>query len=174
MFTLMCLGSTAALAATIYKWVDEKGVTHYSDQPHEKAQKVEVTSAQTYTNVPVGNTGPSASQAEPTESYDVCELASPDNDEVFFNTQAVSASVRLDPVLQSGHRVAIALDGKRVSDSYTGTDFTMQPVYRGSHSVMAVVENASTGQTICTTPTVTFHVRQPSDIAPNRTNRPGF
>lgn len=174
MFTLMCLASTATLAATVYKWVDEKGVTHYSDQPRDKAQKLEVTSAQTYTNVPVGNTGPSAPQAEPTETYSVCEIASPDNDEVFFNTQSVSASVRLDPVLQSGHRVAIALDGKRVSDSFTGTEFTLQPVYRGSHSVMAVVENASTGQAICTTATVTFHVRQPSDAAPNRANRPRF
>ncbi len=174
MFTLMCLASTATLAATIYKWVDEKGVTHYSDQPHEKAQKVEVNSAQTYTNVPVGDTRPSAPREQGAESYSVCEIASPDNDEVFFNTQVVSASVRLDPQLQSGHRVAIALDGKRVSDSYTGTDFTLQPVYRGSHSVMAVVENASTGQAVCTTPAVTFHVRQPSDIAPNRANRPGF
>jgi hypothetical protein len=174
MFTLMCLASTAAFAATIYKWVDEKGVTHYSDQPHDKAQKVEVTSAQTYTPVPVGDSGPSPSQAAPAESYSVCEIASPDNDEVFFNTQTVSASVRLDPALQSGHRIAIALDGKRVSDSYSGTDFTLQPVYRGTHSVMAVIENASTGQAVCTTPTVTFHVRQPSDIAPNRANRPGF
>jgi hypothetical protein len=174
MFTLMCLASTATLAATIYKWVDEKGVTHYSDQPHDKAQKVEVTSAQTYTPVPVGDTGPSVERGTPTETYSVCEIASPDNDEVFFNTQVVSASVRLDPGLQSGHRVAIALDGKRVSDSYSGTEFTLQPVYRGSHSVIAVVENASTGQTICTTPAVTFHVRQPSDAAPNRANRPGF
>jgi hypothetical protein len=174
MFTLMCLASTATLAATVYKWVDEKGVTHYSDQPREKAQKVEVTSAQTYTPVPVGDTSSSTQQAAPAQSYEVCEIASPDNDEVFFNTQTVSASVRLDPALQSGHRLAIALDGKRVSDSYSGTDFTLQPVYRGSHSVIAVVENARTGQTICTTPAVTFHVRQPSDIAPNRTNRPGF
>jgi hypothetical protein len=171
----MCLGSTAALAATVYKWVDEKGVTHYSDQPRDKAQKVEVTSAQTYTPAPVRDTGPSTSEGTSlSASYQVCEIASPNNDEVFFNTQIVSASVRLDPDLQAGHRVAVALDGKRVSDSYTGTEFTLQPVYRGSHSVMAVVEDTSTGQAICTTPAVTFHVRQPSDIAPNRANRPGF
>jgi hypothetical protein len=174
MFTLMCLVSTATLAATIYKWVDEKGVTHYSDQPHEKAQKLEVTSAQTYTPVPVAATPSSAPQSEQAQSYSLCEIASPANDEVFFNTQIVSASVRLDPELQSGHRVAMALDGKRVSDSYSGTEFTLQPVYRGTHSVMAVVENARTGPAICTTPAITFHVRQPSDAAPNRANRPRF
>jgi hypothetical protein len=173
-FTLMLLVSTAGSAATIYKWVDEKGVTHYSDQPHENAKKVEVTSAQTYTPAPVADTSARPTPQPTSASYNVCEIFVPENDEVFFNTQSVTARVRLDPELQAGHRLAIALDGKRVSDSYSGVEFTLSPVYRGSHSVTAVVEDARTGQSICTTASVTFHVRQPSDIAPNRANRPGF
>ena len=38
----------AAVAATVYKWVDENGVVHYSDQPHPNAQKIHVQAAQTY------------------------------------------------------------------------------------------------------------------------------
>ena len=42
MFTLMCMVvSGTALPATVYKWVDADGVTHYSDQPHPGAQKVD-------------------------------------------------------------------------------------------------------------------------------------
>jgi hypothetical protein len=172
-FTLMLLASSASLAATIYKWVDEKGVTHYSDQPHENAKKVEVTSAQTYTPTPVQQT---STQPKPQAlaSYGVCEIFAPQNDEVFFNTQSVSGQVRLEPELQAGHRLAIALDGKRMAESSNGGAFTLSPVYRGTHSVVAVVEDARTGQAICTTPGITFHVRQPSDAAPNRANRPGF
>ena len=48
LFTLMSLACTVALAATVYKWVDEDGVVHYSDQPHENAQKVELKAPQTY------------------------------------------------------------------------------------------------------------------------------
>jgi len=172
-FTLMLLASTASVAATIYKWVDEKGVTHYSDQPHESATKIEVSSAQTYAATPAPPPRPQQPQNAP-RSYSVCEIFVPENDEVFFNTQSVSARVRLEPSLHSGHRLAIALDGKRVADSSSSAEFTLSPVYRGTHSVMAVVEDATTGQSVCQTPSVTFHVRQPSDIAPNRANRPGF
>ena len=34
LFTLISLGCMAALAGPVYKWVDENGVVHYSDQPH--------------------------------------------------------------------------------------------------------------------------------------------
>ena len=44
----MVLAGSATRAATIYKWVDENGVVHYSDQPHQNAQKVDVPAVQTY------------------------------------------------------------------------------------------------------------------------------
>lgn len=39
------LVSVASIGAGIYKWVDEKGVTHYSDAPapDQKAKKIEVS-----------------------------------------------------------------------------------------------------------------------------------
>jgi hypothetical protein len=42
LFLALLLGA-AAFGATIYKWVDEHGVTHYSDQapPEQDAQKIE-------------------------------------------------------------------------------------------------------------------------------------
>ena len=48
LFTLISLACSLALAATVYKWVDENGVVHYSDQPHPNAQKVQLKAAQTY------------------------------------------------------------------------------------------------------------------------------
>ena len=48
-FTLLSmLACTVTVAATVYRWVDENGVTHYSDQPHENAEKVTVAAPQTY------------------------------------------------------------------------------------------------------------------------------
>jgi hypothetical protein len=41
-FTLMSLACSVVLAATVYKWTDEDGVVHYSDQPHPNAEKVPV------------------------------------------------------------------------------------------------------------------------------------
>src|ERR1700691_2015689 len=48
LFTLMSLACSIALAATVYKWVDDDGVVHYSDQPHPNAQKLQVHDVQTY------------------------------------------------------------------------------------------------------------------------------
>src|SRR4029077_3941372 len=48
-FTLMSIVCSLALAGvTVYRWVDEQGIVHYSDQPHANAEKVHVNAAQTY------------------------------------------------------------------------------------------------------------------------------
>ena len=53
-FTLMPLLCSLALAATVYKWVDENGVVHYSDQPHANAEKLQVKDAQTFPHSSLG------------------------------------------------------------------------------------------------------------------------
>ena len=169
----IAFAGASAFAATVYKWVDEQGVVHYSDQPHPNAQAVDLKSAQTYksTGTATSPSAGAAANAQPTASYRLCELYRPENDEVFLNTDTVVAKVRLDPQLRPGDRIAIGLDGKRVQTG-SSTDATLK-VERGSHSLTAVVED-SQGKAMCTTPNVTFHVRQPSKQAPNAANRPRF
>jgi len=171
---VLTLVGASALAATVYKWVDEKGVTHYSDQPHQNAESVDVKSAQTYQSRGVTPTpGTTAGAAQPVSSYRLCEIYRPENDEVFLNTDTVTAKLRLQPDLRGGDRVSVGLDGKRLTNQPAqATEFSLQ-VDRGSHSLMIVVED-STGKAVCTTSSVTFHVRQPSRQAPNAANRPRF
>jgi hypothetical protein len=167
--------AASAFAGTVYKWVDEKGVVHYSDQPHPDAQTIDVKSAQTYSapSSTPAQTPTQPQRTEPATTYSVCELYRPENDEVFLNTDTVTAKLRVDPALRPGDRVTIVLDGKRQHDqSPVATEFTLK-VERGSHSLTAVVEDPN-GKTMCTTTGVTFHVRQPSVKAPNRANRPRF
>jgi hypothetical protein len=174
--TLALLACASAFGGTIYKWVDEKGVTHYSDQPHPDATTVELKSAQTYqsTGVAPGSQRSTSSPPQKPPAYSHCELSRPENDEVFLNTSTVTASVRLDPELRGGDRVTLALDGKRLTDQPpSASSFVLTQIARGSHSLAVVVEDSS-GKTLCASPTVTFHVRQPSTQAPNRANRPRF
>jgi hypothetical protein len=169
----IALACASTFAATVYKWVDEKGVVHYSDQPHQDAQKLDVKAAQTYRSTGVtGSSSSSASaDAQSAGAYGQCSIARPENDEVFLNTDTVSASVRLTPALRPGDRITFNLDGKGVQ-SGASTSATLK-VERGSHSLAAVIED-SAGKPVCTAPSVTFHVRQPSRQAPNRANRPRF
>ena len=171
---LVALAGASAFAATVYKWVDENGVIHYSDQPHPNAKEMDVKGAQTYESAGAPRVSSSAptTSTEPGAVYRLCEIARPENDEVFLNTDTVSTRVRLDPAqLRGGDRIAIGLDGKRVQTSGS-SDATLK-VERGTHSLVAVIED-SEGKAVCTSATVTFHVRQPSVQAPNPANRPRF
>jgi len=176
--TLMCsaaiaLACASAFAATVYRWVDDKGVVHYSDQPHPEAQKLDVKSAQTFESRGVQSTSSSVtrSNAQPTGAYRACTMARPENDEVFLNTDTVSAQVRLEPALRPGDQLSFSMDGKTVQNG--GSTSATLKVERGSHSLTATVTDSS-GGVVCSTPNVTFHVRQPSKLAPNRANRPRF
>lgn len=175
-FTLLCIAAAVASAATIYKWVDENGVTHYSDQPHPGAQKMQVQPVQTYKS-PVQRTSPSPSRAGAAApagpAYSVCIVSRPTSEEMFLNTQTVPASVHVEPGLRPGDRISVLLDGKPVSTEIPlDRPFMLTSVYRGAHSLAVKIEDAS-GTVVCESPSVPFNVRQPSVLAPNSPlNRP--
>jgi hypothetical protein len=168
---LWLMSGAAIAGTTVYKWVDEKGVTHYSDQPNPKAQKVEVQGAQSYGGDTVSSSGPSTRPSESAPAYSRCELSRPAPEENFQNTSTITAQVRLEPALQPGHQVILTLDGKRLTNQSTyTTDFVITELVRGAHSLSAVVLNGG-GQPVCTTPSVTFHVHLPSLQSPVRRPR---
>jgi hypothetical protein len=175
LFTLM-FAAVAAMAATtaIYKWTDENGVTHYSDQPHPGAQKIQVQAVQTYK----AGAGPRAPSAPPPKSrigipaYSACVVSRPTSEEMFQNTQTVPASVHVEPSLRAGDRISVLLDGAPVmSDVPMDTEFELNSVYRGAHSLAVKVED-SAGTIVCQSPNVPFNVRQASVLAPNSPTAP--
>ena len=175
LFTLMSLVCTAAISGTVYKWVDEDGVTHYSDQPHENAQKVQLAAPQTYSapRVPARPV-PSASraQAAPAAPYQRCAVVEPENEQNFPNASSVSTSVQLEPQPREGDQVLLLLDGQRVPDfPPSGGSYTISPIERGTHSLQAVVQD-SRGQVVCQSANVTFSVTLPSVLNPASPVRP--
>jgi hypothetical protein len=169
----LLLASLNAAAATVYKWVDANGVTHYSDQPHPGATRIEVDAAQTYSAPPPPSTA-AAAQSKPADAgppYSVCELYRPAADEVFFGVDRITAKLRLDPELRLGDKASVTLDQQRLTDlPMTGNEFQISPVFRGTHTLVAVVEDSS-GRAVCQSPAVTFHVRQPSMLSPQSPQR---
>ena len=169
LFTLMSLVCSLALAATVYKWVDEHGVVHYSDQPHPNAQKIGVQPAQTYKagDMPATPGGPPAppDSASP-PPYQGCAIAQPADDQTFTNIEALTVVVRTDPVLRPGDQIFLTLDGQPLNGgAATRNPFTLSPVDRGTHTLQAVVRN-SDGGLMCQTPGVTYNVHQPSVLNP--------
>jgi len=164
----MSLVCSLALAATVYKWVDENGIVHYSDQPHPNAQKIGVQPAQTYKagDIPAATGAPSAPPAAAPPPYQGCAIAQPTDDETFSSVDSLSISVRTDPALRPGDQIFLMLDGQPLNGGVaTGSQFTLTPVDRGTHTLQAVVRD-SDGAVRCQTPGVTYHVQQPSILNP--------
>ena len=80
-FTLLLLVCSVALAATVYRWVDEDGVVHYSDQPHPNAEKLQVHAAQTYKpsalDTPAGGGGGGGAAPPAPVPYRGCAIVQP-------------------------------------------------------------------------------------------------
>jgi hypothetical protein len=172
LFTLMSVVSAVALSATVYKWVDENGVTHYSDQPHEKAEKVQVAAPQTYKAppVPVRATASEGSQSQQLNAYQSCEITSPTNNEVFPNAFSVNAAVQVSPTPHDGDQLLLLLDGNPVPNfPSTGGSLTIAQIDRGSHNMQAVVQDPK-GRTLCQSSNVSFTVLQPSVLNPANPN----
>lgn len=171
LFTLMSVVSTLAMAATVYKWVDDDGVTHYSDQPHEHAQKVEVKAPQTYSapktpSIPVPRPDADAAAPRPGPLYRGCTISEPANDQMFMNTSTVTAGISIQPAVRPGDQVIVTLDGQRLPGvPADGGQFTISPIDRGTHSLQLVVQDGG-GKSLCQSPPVTFHVHQPSLLNP--------
>jgi hypothetical protein len=72
--------------------------------------------------------------------------------------------LELAPALQPGHIVEILLDGTAIG-SGSATSASVTNVDRGSHTVAAVVKDAS-GKVVASAPGVAFHLKQASKLNP--------
>jgi hypothetical protein len=160
--------------AQLYRWVDENGVTHWSDRPVRGAEKVEVPAAQGFKPPPVPQRSVVASapapggQAGPAGpvTYSSVEIVRPANDEAFVNTGGtVDVAASLSPALASGHRTWFVHDGRRLEGpSPSATSITLEAV-RGTHTIAIEIAD-ETGAVVASSAPVTFHVRQTSIANP--------
>ena len=167
LYVLLALAAPAFAGQTVYKWVDEKGVTHFSDQPNAGAEKVEMSSGANRAADPAPSYSPPAQQEEKAKAgpaYSRFAIESPQQDQAIINTGGkVTVQVATTPSIGQGHILALYLDGSPVAD-LAGTSYEFSNVPRGTHTVKAVV--SENGRTLQETPTVTFHVRQESAAQP--------
>lgn len=162
---LILLMATAAVGETYtYRWVDEQGVVHYSDKPHEGAERIILDRAQGFSQAPLSSARKADSgQQKDGEAfrYDTVEVVSPYEDEVLFNIETkLSVQVSLVPSLRPNHFVKLSLDGQDVNDTpVRGRQFQIDGVYRGTHQAVATIVDGD-GNLVQQSPVRTFHVRQ--------------
>jgi len=160
--TLLAAGS--AIAATVWKWVDKGGVTHYSDQPVPGAIQIDL-SVQTYdaaeATIPVANRVAKSPNKAAAGTYLNIEISQPANEQTITGTGGqVSVGVRIEPGMQPGDSVRLDLDGQRVSEpNSAATNFELKEVARGTHTLSASVVT-SDGRVAIQSAPITFFMFQ--------------
>ncbi len=150
---------SAFAQAKLYRWVDDKGVTHFSDRPVPGATRVDVPAAQGF---PSPSPPPAARTTErpaAAPAYRRVEIVSPSNDEAFVNVDGpIDLTATLEPELAAGHRTWWVLDGSRIDDVAPEATAITRAFERGTHTAKLEVADER-GRVVAESPTVTFHLR---------------
>jgi hypothetical protein len=160
---LVCAGQSGT---TLYRWVDADGVVHYSDQPHDGAEKIKVAKPQSYSAPPVPRAQPlpsarGAGVPASATQYTRVEFLSPASDAVYTNTDGrVDYAVAVEPALGPGHQIWILLDGQRVDGAGpAATAGSLTGLDRGSHTLTVEIVDG-VGNILANGETVNFNVIQ--------------
>ena len=179
---LAVVAASVAVGATVtYRWTDTDGV-HYSDQPHPGADKIILGTPQTYSSADADGQAPvSSASSNPRRArnadngpfhYDSCTVVEPAEDQVLIDVQSVTIAVQARPAKRGTDRMEVSLDGQAIkAASPDQEEFHVSPVERGTHTVAATIRD-SDGKNVCQSPAISFHVRQPSELAPQNPNNP--
>lgn len=159
---LILLGVCAsAWSATVYKWVDDNGVVHFSDQPNPKAEKLQISGAQTYGAASAASAAaPAVTNPPPAAAPAVCVIDSPQQGQVFLDTFSITGHVTLAH-LGDGAQTILRMDGADISGLLSAGSFALSQVDRGDHTLTLQV-TTDRGEVTCQANSVTFSIRQRS------------
>jgi hypothetical protein len=140
----------------LYKWVDEKGQVHYSDKPQPGASKMNLPAAQTF-STPSSEPPPAQTVAGPRAVAGTIQIISPENQQVYWNTDSVTVSVEVTPGLGAGDSLSFTLDDQK-QGPLNGLSATFSNLEKGEHHANVVLyrsdgSSASAG-------VVTFYTQQ--------------
>ena len=169
-----CLAAFGSQAAVVYKWTDADGVIHYSDQPVPGAEKI-YTASSTSGSAERGSAAsdsstPSTKKQAAGLGYTEFAITSPTADQTFFGDEVVSVNLSLEPALKPEQTITWHLNGKQLDDQGpTTAHFALPHLDRGAYVIAATITDQVSGDSR-TSDSVTFYVRQPSELSPQHKN----
>ena len=177
---LLLIATNAMAAPATYRWVEADGV-HYSDQPHTGAEKIYLGQTQAGSSVTLDSTSGSTSapvasagahrRSEQAFQYSSCAVVQPADDQVLLEVDSVKVAIEPHPAKRSNDHAVLHFDATEIEAATADQlDFLITPIDRGTHAVSAELRD-SNNRVVCRSALVTFHVRQPSVLAPANPTR---
>lgn len=178
LIVLLGFYATAATASEMWRWVDERGVVHFSDRPHPGAERVDLQPAQTFTAPVIPERAPAEATAaeeprRPAASYSRLSIVAPAAGETLWNIGGeLGVQLAMEPQLGSGHQLRMFLNGEPVDGVPQGpTQFNISNVFRGENTLRASIVDAQ-GRELAASGAVVFYVQQTSIQNPAPRQRP--
>lgn len=163
LFTILLLVFTVAMSATVYRWV-ENDTVHFSDQPVEGAEKLEIPEMDTIPPpVPaepdIHEQPPVAEDAPPIE-YSRLTIVTPEHNSVVWVTGGLMQVVLdVEPELQPGDMIKLLLNDKPVEGSPAASKIiSATGIIRGTHQLIAAIIDADGNELLRSEPVV-IHAR---------------
>lgn len=175
---LLLLFSPATLA-NIYKWVDQHGTVHFSDQPQPGASLVPVD-PKTLNDSPAATASepaaaasdntrqvPNQAEANPADkhppvpaTYKTLEIITPANQgTIRDNNGTIEIKVNVEPKLNEGDSLQVLLDGNPYGDKNNTTSLSITNVDRGEHKLAVQLEDKN-GTVLKTSSTITIFLHR--------------
>ncbi len=181
-YGLLLILVSSSVFAEIYRWIDENGNTVYSDQPVDDAEQIDLPEASIYSPVvvPLEVSDDSSETAEDVGSEDdempaapnyQLQIASPQDDEAIrANDGNMTVNIQIRPPLSQkrGDMIQLRMDGRPYGQPSSGLSFNLTNMDRGTHTLSAVVMNAS-GEALSQSATIKFHLQRNSILLNPRT-----
>ena len=144
-------------SAGIYKWVDENGKVHYSDQEQAGSEEVKLPATATYT--PAASTEEKVHKGpDKAHSYTEVSIVQPKINEKLLSYEGdVQVSIELVPGLQSGDSITVYLDDKVLLKGQTQTSLTLVGVNHGSHTLRVTVFD-NNAKPLISSKSIIFHL----------------
>ena len=162
---LLILLAAPLLQAEIFKWVDDQGNVHFSDQNQEGSRPIELkpttvieTPAAPAPTAQPQQTGEQARQ-EAAVAYESVKIVQPNDDEsIRSNGEGViNVMIEREPQLSRGDSYRLTMNGDVIEPYLTSGVIPLENVDRGSHTLSVEIVDQS-GNSLISSEEITFHV----------------
>ncbi|MDP5146441.1 DUF4124 domain-containing protein [Shewanella sp. ULN5] len=124
--------------AAVYRWVDENGKVHYSDEPQPNAELVEVKQ-NTQNTIELREAkikSPIAPELDAATETTITIISPTHEETIRSNEGKFDVTVSVAPKLLRGMFLALFIDGEIKAQPQTSTTFHLEGIYRGEHAIV--------------------------------------
>jgi hypothetical protein len=145
---IILMAVTLISHATVYKWIDEDGVVHYTDEPVNNSEVVQFKSNTENLVAPLPpqaafSNSDNQQDVSPSTKYTI-GIQSPQEEATIRNNNGdITIMASISPNLNSGDVLVILMDNKVMGTAQTAPIFSLENIPRGEHTfiIKAVAQN---------------------------------